>query len=100
MAHLITNVLVVDGDGARPEPADVRLEGGTIVEILPAGGAANRAGRPTAPDTVLDGRGRLLMPGFVDAHAHTDGRLFDPEVQLALLRQGVTTVIGGQDGVS
>ena len=40
------------------------------------------------------------MPGFVDAHAHVDGLVFDPDVQLALLRQGVTTVVGGQDGVS
>lgn len=96
MAHLITNVLVVDGDGARPEAVDVRIEGDTITEIRPAGNAA----APAVADTVLDGRGRLLMPGFVDAHAHADGRLFDPDVQLALLRQGVTTVIGGQDGVS
>ena len=53
-----------------------------------------------AAATVIEGRGRLLMPGFVDAHAHADGLVFDPDVQLALLRQGVTTVIGGQDGVS
>jgi len=40
------------------------------------------------------------MPGFIDAHAHADGAVFRADVQLALLRQGVTTVIGGQDGVS
>ncbi len=49
---------------------------------------------------MLDGRGRLLMPGFIDAHSHADARLFDADVQLALLRQGVTTIIGGQDGIS
>ncbi len=37
-------------------------------------------------ETVIDGAGRLLMPGFVDAHAHADGLLFDPDVQLGLLR--------------
>ena len=31
----------------------------------------------------------------VDAHAHADGAVFRPDVQRALLRQGVTTVIGG-----
>ncbi|MDQ0895266.1 N-acyl-D-amino-acid deacylase family protein [Agromyces ramosus] len=98
MAHLITNVLVADGDGSPPDAVDVRIEGDTIAEIRPATGGADRPREPG--DTVLDGRGRLLMPGFVDAHAHADGRLFDPDVQLALLRQGVTTVIGGQDGVS
>ena len=40
------------------------------------------------------------MPGFIDAHAHADGAVFQNDVQLALLRQGITTVVGGQDGVS
>jgi len=65
---------------------------------VPAGSTPRPRG--DAVDTVIDGDGRLLLPGFVDAHAHADGLLFDPEVQLALLRQGVTSVIGGQDGVS
>ncbi|MGO1198613.1 MAG: N-acyl-D-amino-acid deacylase family protein [Brachybacterium sp.] len=57
------------------------------------------AGR-TRGAQVLEADGRLVMPGFIDAHSHAEGAVFDPEVQLALLRQGVTSVIGGQDGVS
>lgn len=49
---------------------------------------------------ILEADGRLVMPGFIDAHSHAEGAVFDPEVQRALLRQGVTTIIGGQDGVS
>src|SRR5699024_4949176 len=49
---------------------------------------------------VLEADGRLVMPGFVDAHSHAEGAVFEPEVQLALLRHGITSVIGGQDGVS
>ncbi|MDQ0574529.1 N-acyl-D-amino-acid deacylase family protein [Agromyces albus] len=95
MPHLIRNVTVVDGVGAGAAPADVLLDGELIVRIDPADSVA-----PSAADTVLEGAGRLLLPGFVDAHSHADALLFDPDVQLALLRQGVTTVIGGQDGVS
>ena len=95
MTLIIRDVTVVDGDGQADTPADIVVEGGRIARIDPAGSA-----RPDMADTVLDGHGRLLLPGFVDAHSHADGLLFDPEVQLALLRQGVTTVIGGQDGVS
>ncbi|QQD75436.1 amidohydrolase family protein [Curtobacterium sp. YC1] len=43
--------------------------------------------------------GRFVMPGFVDAHSHAGSSVSDPAVQLALLRQGVTTVVTGQDGV-
>lgn len=84
--------VVIDGTGGPRRDADVEIAGGLIgavgeVEALPG-------------DTVVDCRGRFVMPGFIDAHAHVDGLIFDPAVQLALLRQGVTTVVGGQDGVS
>ncbi|MGI9822648.1 N-acyl-D-amino-acid deacylase family protein [Agromyces sp. Marseille-Q5079] len=97
--RILRDVVPVDGDsgaGAElAEPVDVVVVGERIARIELRG---------TTPDTdaaqVVDGGGRLLLPGFVDAHAHADGRIFDDDVQLALLRQGVTTVIGGQDGVS
>ncbi|NQX28837.1 amidohydrolase family protein [Microbacteriaceae bacterium VKM Ac-2854] len=50
-------------------------------------------------DEVRDVTGMYLLPGSIDAHSHADARILDDDVQLALLRQGVTTVIVGQDGV-
>ncbi|MFF2274734.1 amidohydrolase family protein [Agromyces sp. NPDC058126] len=95
---LVTNARIVDETGERSGLHDVLLDGGRIAAIDAAGGRG--AGATLAhPASVVDAAGRLLMPGFVDAHSHADGAVFDPEVQLALLRQGVTTVIGGQDGV-
>ncbi|KJL43434.1 MULTISPECIES: N-acyl-D-amino-acid deacylase family protein [Microbacterium] len=83
---------VVDGTGGDAREADVEILGDRIGVI---GDIPAREG-----DDVVDCRGRLVMPGFIDAHAHADGTVFRPDVQLALLRQGITTVIGGQDGVS
>ena len=83
---------VIDGTGAPGRRADLEIDGDRVGAI---GEVAARHG-----DTVVDCRDRLVMPGFVDAHAHADGAVFRPDVQLALLRQGVTTVVGGQDGVS
>lgn len=77
---------------AGPVPADVAIDGAEIVQVGEIGA------RPD--DVVVDASGRLILPGFVDAHSHADGLLRDPEVTTALLRQGITTVIGGQDGVS
>lgn len=83
---------VVDGTGSGPRRADLAMRDGTIDAV----------GRvtPHPGDTVIDVGGRYLLPGFIDAHSHADGAVFRPEVQRALLRQGVTTVVGGQDGVS
>lgn len=81
---------VVDAEGERD--ADVAIVGATISEV---GDVATHPG-----DRVIDCTGRLVMPGLVDAHAHVDGLLDDDDVQRALLRQGVTSVVVGQDGVS
>lgn len=87
---------VVDGcaDAASSPPrrADVAVESGVIAQT---GEIAAHDG-----DQVIDCGGRLVLPGLVDAHSHADGLLGDEDVQRALLRQGVTTVIAGQDGVS
>lgn len=90
MRVLMRGGTVVDGDGMRR--ADVAIEGGTIGAV---GDVAVRGG-----DRVIDCRGRYVLPGFVDTHSHADGLLEDEGVQRSLLRQGVTTVIAGQDGVS
>lgn len=81
---------VVDASGL--VRADVAIENGLVTEV---GHVDARPG-----DDVLDASDRLVLPGFIDAHSHTDGLLGDPDVALTLLRQGVTTVIAGQDGVS
>ncbi len=83
---------VVDGTSAPPFRADVAVTGDTITGI----------GRLTHMDAGVrvDVAGRYVTPGFVDTHAHADASADDPQVQEACLRQGVTTVLLGQDGLS
>jgi N-acyl-D-amino-acid deacylase len=89
---IVTGGRLLDGTGAPAWRADVAVTAGRIVAV----------GR--FPDleahTVIDATDRFVAPGFVDAHSHADAAVLDPAVQLALLRQGVTTVILGQDGLS
>ncbi|MET8001591.1 N-acyl-D-amino-acid deacylase family protein [Nonomuraea glycinis] len=89
---VISGGRVLDGTGAPPYKADVAISGDRIAAVGRLEGA--RAA------SVIDAGGRLVAPGFVDCHAHGDAAVFDPGVQLAALRQGVTTMVLGQDGLS
>jgi N-acyl-D-amino-acid deacylase len=89
---IISGGRVLDGTGAPPYPADVAISGDTIAAVGRLGDA--RAG------TVIDAAGRFVAPGFVDCHVHGEVAAFDRSVQLAALRQGVTTFVLGQDGLS
>ena len=89
----VVDAPVGDGrDAPSPRRADVAIAHGVITEV---GEVEARPG-----NRVIDCTDRLVLPGFVDAHSHADGLLTDEHVQRALLKQGVTTVIAGQDGVS
>ncbi|MFI7616543.1 amidohydrolase family protein [Nonomuraea terrae] len=89
---VISGGRVLDGTGAPPYRADVAITGERIEVVGRLAGAA--------AETVIDATGRLVAPGFVDCHAHGDAAVFDPAVQRAALRQGVTTFVLGQDGLS
>lgn len=71
----------------------VLISEGRVSAVLPPDA------RPEAA-TVIDAAGRILMPGFIDAHSHGEGALLHDERELGHLRQGVTGVILGQDGIS
>src|SRR5437764_1433297 len=87
---LIRGASIVDGSGAPRHPADVRIAGDRIVEV---GQLA-----PTAVDVVIDARGFVLAPGFIDTHSHHDRGLADHREAAAMVSQGVTTIVVGQDG--
>ena len=89
---LITNASVIDGSGSPARRASVRVEGDRIAAV----------GNLTARDgeTVIDAHGLTLAPGFIDTHSHADDDLFEHPDGLAVVSQGITTIIGGQDGGS
>lgn len=70
---------------------DISIKDGAIVKIGQTDEEALQ---------VVDGQGLITLPGFVDAHSHSDYYLlFDPEAQGKIM-QGVTTEIGGNCGYS
>ncbi|MGQ0764435.1 MAG: N-acyl-D-amino-acid deacylase family protein [Gemmatimonadota bacterium] len=89
---VIRSATIVDGTGASPRAGDVRIEGDRIVEV---GEVTMQDG-----DSVVDAGGLVLAPGFIDTHSHGDRDLREDSTALALVSQGITTIIGGQDGGS
>ena len=84
----IRNGLVVDGTGAEPRTGDVGVDGGRIVAV----GTAPEAERE------IDAGGKVIAPGFIDIHSHSDFTLLvDPRASSAV-HQGVTTEVVGNCG--
>jgi N-acyl-D-amino-acid deacylase len=87
---LVVNAVVVDGTGAPGRRASVRIAAGRILAV---GALA-----PTRGDRVVDARGLVLAPGFIDTHAHFEDSLFTRPDALPAVSQGITTIVVGQDG--
>ncbi|AZG17232.1 N-acyl-D-amino-acid deacylase family protein [Cupriavidus pauculus] len=83
---------VIDGTGAARFDADVAIVGRRIAAIGDLCGAVGHS--------ELDVRGRIVAPGFIDAHTHDDRYLMQQPLMPAKLSQGVTTVITGNCGIS
>lgn len=90
MDTIITGGLLVDGTGAAPYEADIALKDGKIAAI----------GRDLGPAArVIDAKGCIVTPGFVDIHGHYDGQVsWDEELRPSSIH-GVTTVVMGSCGV-
>ena len=88
---LIRGGTVVDGTGAKPYAADVRIAGDRIAEI-----GTNLASRPG--EEVVDATGCHVSPGFIESHTHYDATMWwQPDLD-PLPGNGATTVILGNCG--
>ena len=79
----ITNVRVLPMDGSGPSDGmTVRIKDGLILQV------AATASTPADATTVIDGSGKVLMPGLIDAHVH----VYDDYEMPLFPANGVTTV--------
>jgi N-acyl-D-amino-acid deacylase len=89
---LIRNATIVDGTGAPRFAGDIGVRGDRIARIGDL--SAMRGERE------IDLGGRIAAPGFIDAHTHDDRAMLSDPDMAPKVSQGVTTVIGGNCGVS
>ena len=89
---IITNARIVDGIGAPWFEADLAVAEGKIVEI----------GRLSAQeaDRVVDAAGKVLCPGFIEIHGHSDATLLINPLAESSIHLGVTTECTGNCGSS
>ena len=82
---------VFDGLGGPGRAMDVGITGGRVAAM----GPSLSAGREE-----IDARGLAVTPGFIDIHSHGDGNMDEDPRQESVVRQGITTIVVGQDGSS
>lgn len=92
MSTLFKDALVVDGAGNRPYISDVLVDGNTIKTIS------------TSPlsghyDTVVDAKGKILCPGFMDIHSHSDLEVLRNPTMPCKIQQGITFDVSGNCGI-
>jgi N-acyl-D-amino-acid deacylase len=90
---IIRDATVFDGTGAPRFKGDVGVQGDRIAAVGDLGSAS--------ADREVNGTGKAIAPGFIDAHTHDDRAvLCGPECMLCKMSQGVTTVVVGNCGIS
>jgi N-acyl-D-aspartate/D-glutamate deacylase len=89
---VLRGATLYDGSGAPGVVGDLAIKGDRIAAV----GSFAVAGAPR----VLDAKGLVVAPGFIDLHTHSDYPLLDPATRANLnyLLQGVTTVVTGNCG--
>ena len=85
---VIRNASLIDGSGSDPRASDLGVREGRVAAV----GAI-----PDSVDTAreIDAAGRVLAPGFIDIHTHSDLTLVEDGTGESKLRQGVTTEVVG-----
>ncbi|HKU14363.1 MAG TPA: D-aminoacylase [Steroidobacteraceae bacterium] len=91
-SFVIANAQLADGTGAPLRPGSLRVAGDRIVDV---GSVEPRPGEP-----VLDAKGLVLAPGFIDIHNHSDDELGEQPLAESQIAQGITSIVLGLDGGS
>lgn len=92
MDIVLANGRILDGCGNPWFWGDVAVQGGRISQIAPSGTLQGRK--------VIDVGGRFVSPGFIDVHTHSDLSILVNRRAESAVRQGATTHIIGNCGMS
>src|SRR5574339_105500 len=89
---VITNGKIIDGTGNSWYYGDVAVKDGKIAYV-------GKIHKPAATK-VIDAKGLIIAPGFIDVHGHIETGIFENPTADNYIYDGVTTVITGNCGGS
>jgi N-acyl-D-amino-acid deacylase len=89
---IIRNGTLIDGTRAPRFDADIGINEGRIASV----GSL----RDSRADVEIDAAGKIVAPGFIDAHTHDDRLMLSAPEMAPKVSQGVTTVVAGNCGIS
>ena len=89
---VVRNATVVDGTRAPRYRADVAVRGDRIAAIGSLQGSTSKL--------EINAKGKIVSPGFIDAHTHDDRLMLSAPEMAPKASQGVTTVVAGNCGMS
>ena len=92
MDLVIRNGTVIDGTRKKRFKADVAIRNGKIAQV-------GQVAKSSSAEEI-DAAGRIVAPGFIDAHTHDDRLMLSAPDMAPKVSQGVTTVVAGNCGVS
>lgn len=84
--------MIIDGSGKTAFRGDVRIKGEKIKKIGKI--------KPKKNEGVIDADGKILAPGFIDIHNHSETGLVREGAASNQVSQGITTILVGPDGGS
>jgi N-acyl-D-aspartate/D-glutamate deacylase len=86
----IVDGVVYDGSGDQGVSCNVAVTNGVVVEVGACEGSAKQ---------IIDAKGAIVTPGFIDVHTHYDGQVSWDEELMPSVNHGVTTAVLGNCGV-
>ncbi len=92
LTTILRNASIIDGSGNAPYSTDVAINDDRIALIGEL--------RDRDAFEIVDCTGKVLCPGFIDVHAHSDALWLTLPTCDGKIAQGVTTEIGGNCGTS
>jgi N-acyl-D-amino-acid deacylase len=89
---IITGGTVYGNEKFSGQKMDIGLKDGRIAALGKLSGQASLSR--------FDAHGKIVLPGFVDIHSHSDAIVFSPEKNTLRVVQGITTEVSGNCGIS
>src|SRR6056297_435253 len=94
---LLKNGIIIDGSAKTRFKGDIAIKDEKIFAI---GNIQDKKFNNIIFENIIDLKGKVISPGFIDTHSHSDLKILSDPYLEPKIRQGITSEILGQDGLS